>query len=61
MIVCIPEGNAKKDNAGNYEDKSRAPEIYESTYQYLKSLGIEEIWERLTVIGDGKQDGPGME
>ena len=43
MVICVPEGNAKKDQAGNYEDISRAPEIYHSTYQYLKSLGIEEI------------------
>lgn len=43
MVICVPEGNAKKDQAGNYEDISRAPEIYDSTYQYLKSLGIEEI------------------
>ena len=35
MILCVPEGNP--------EDYTRLPEFYDSTYQYLKSLGIEEI------------------
>lgn len=35
MIICVPEGNA--------EDHTRQPEFYNSTYNYLKSLGIEEI------------------
>ena len=35
MILCVPEGNP--------EDPTRLPEFYDSTYQYLKSLGIEEI------------------
>ena len=35
MIICVPEGNP--------EDPTRLPEFYDSTYQYLKSLGIEEI------------------
>ena len=43
MVICVPEGNHKKDKQGEYEDKSRAPEIYDGTYEYLKSLGIEEI------------------
>lgn len=43
MVICAPEGNSKKNQAGKYEDISRAPEIYDSTYEYLKSLGIEEI------------------
>lgn len=43
MIICVPEGNKKRDAAGEYEDKSRKPEIYDSTYNYLKSLGIVEI------------------
>ena len=43
MVICVPEGNSKKNHAGKYEDESRKPEIYDSTYQYLKSLGIEEI------------------
>ena len=36
MIICIPEGNP--------EDQTRLPEYYDSTYNYLKSLGLEEIY-----------------
>lgn len=43
MVICVPKGNSKKDQAGKFEDESRKPEIYDSTYQYLRSLGIEEI------------------
>ena len=43
MVICVPEGNKKRDAAGEYEDKSRKPEVYDGTYNYLKSLGIEEI------------------
>ena len=35
MILCVPEGNP--------EDPTRLPEFYDSTYKYLKSLGIKEI------------------
>lgn len=35
MVICVPEGNP--------EDPTRLPEFYDSTYEYLKSLGIEEI------------------
>lgn len=35
MILCVPEGNP--------EDHTRLPEFYDSTYEYLKSLGIEKI------------------
>lgn len=34
MIICVPEGNPK--------DHTRLPEFYDSTYNYLKSIGIEE-------------------
>lgn len=43
MVICIPEGNASLNAAGKLEDPSRDPQIYDSTYNYLKSLGIEEI------------------
>ncbi|MBO7100543.1 MAG: DUF2075 domain-containing protein [Bacteroidales bacterium] len=43
MVICVPEGNNKRDATGEYEDKSRKPEIYDSTYEYLKSIGIKEI------------------
>ena len=35
MILCVPEGSP--------DDHTRLPEFYNSTYNYLKSLGIEEI------------------
>ncbi|MBQ8704259.1 MAG: DUF2075 domain-containing protein [Bacteroidales bacterium] len=35
MIICVPEGNAN--------DHTRLPEFYDGTYEYLKSIGIEEI------------------
>ena len=35
MILCVPEGNP--------EDSTRLPEFYDSTYEYLKSLGLKDI------------------
>lgn len=35
MIICVPEGTS--------DDHTRLPGYYDSTYQYLKSLGVEEI------------------
>ena len=35
MIICVPEGKAG--------DHTRKPEFYDGTYEYLKSLGLEEI------------------
>lgn len=35
MIIVIPHGNS--------EDPTRKPEFYDSTYKYLKSIGIEEL------------------
>ena len=43
MVICIPEGNKNKTPNGFFEDTTRLPEYYDGTYQYLKSLGIEEI------------------
>ena len=43
MVICIPEGNANKTPSGFWEDSTRLPEFYDGTYQYLKSLGINEI------------------
>ena len=37
MIIYIPEGNPM--------DPTTAPELYDTTYEYLKSIGIEEIYE----------------
>jgi len=43
MIICVPEGNGNKNSSGFWEDSTRLPEYYNGTYQYLKSLGIEEL------------------
>lgn len=43
MVICIPEGNKNKTPNGFFEDSTRLPEFYDGTYQYLKSLKIEEI------------------
>ena len=43
MIICVPEGNPNKTKNGFWEDSTRLPEYYDGTYQYLKSLGIDEI------------------
>lgn len=43
MVICVPEGNSNKTASGFWEDSTRLPEYYDGTYQYLKSLGIEEI------------------
>jgi hypothetical protein len=43
MVICVPEGNSHLDASGQLEDKSRDPQIYDGIYNYLKSLGIEEI------------------
>ena len=43
MVICVPEGNPNKNVSGFWEDRTRLPEYYDGTYQYLKSLGIEEI------------------
>ena len=43
MIICVPEGNSNRTSTGFWEDSTRLPSFYDGTYQYLKSLGIEEI------------------
>lgn len=43
MVICIPAGNPNKTKSGFWEDNTRLPSYYDGTYQYLKSLGIEEI------------------
>ena len=35
MVICVPEGNP--------DDHTRQPVFYDGTYEYLKSIGIEEI------------------
>lgn len=43
MVICVPEGNPNKTVSGFWEDSTRLPEFYNGTYEYLRSLGIEEI------------------
>ena len=43
MVICVPYGNSNKTVSGFWEDSTRLPEYYNGTYEYLKSLGIEEI------------------
>ncbi len=43
MVICVPTGNPNISLNGFPEDKTRLPEFYDGTYQYLKSLGINEI------------------
>ena len=43
MIICVPEGNSHRTASGFWEDSTRLPRYYDGTYQYLKSLGIEEL------------------
>ena len=43
MVICVPYGNNKKTSDGFPEDPTRLPQFYNGTYEYLKSLGLEEI------------------
>lgn len=43
MVICIPAGNGNKNASGFWEDSTRLPEFYDGTYEYFRSLGIEEI------------------
>ena len=43
IIICIPKGNSRLTPEGFPEDPTRLPEFYDGTYEYLKSLGLEEI------------------
>ena len=43
MVICVPTGNPNKTVSGFWEDSTRLPEYYDGTYNYLKSIGIEEI------------------
>ena len=42
MVIFIPEGSPCKED-GTLIDPTRDPQFYDCTYEYLKSLGIEEI------------------
>lgn len=43
IVICVPEGNHRKNAEGFDEDPTRLPAFYDGTYEYLKSLGIVEL------------------
>ena len=43
LVICVPEGNSNKTVDGFPEDATRLPEFYNGTYEYLRSIGLEEI------------------
>lgn len=43
MVICVPVGNSNKTVSGFPEDATRLPEFYNGTYEYLKSIGLDEI------------------
>lgn len=43
IVICVPEGNGRLTPEGFDEDPTRLPAFYNGTYEYLKSLGLEEI------------------
>lgn len=43
IVICVPYGNSNTTPEGFPEDPTRLPEYYDGSYEYLKSLGLEEI------------------
>lgn len=43
LVICIPAGNSNLTPEGFPEDSTRVPEVFDGTYEYLKSLGLEEL------------------
>ena len=43
IVICVPTGNWNLTPEGFPEDPTRLPEFYDSTFDYLKSLGIREL------------------
>ncbi|MDE5773433.1 MAG: DUF2075 domain-containing protein [Muribaculaceae bacterium] len=43
MVICVPEGNGRVTPEGFPEDPTRQPFFYDSTYEYFKRLGINEL------------------
>ncbi len=43
LVICVPEGNSNKTHEGFPEDSTRLPIYYNSTYEYLKKIGLTEI------------------
>ncbi|MCQ2172403.1 MAG: DUF2075 domain-containing protein [Bacteroidales bacterium] len=46
MVICVPEGNNNRNIDGEYQDPTRKPTFYDSTYEYLHDvIGIRNINE----------------
>ncbi|MDE6576567.1 MAG: DUF2075 domain-containing protein, partial [Muribaculaceae bacterium] len=43
MVICVPKGNDRTTSEGFPEDPTRLPAFYDSTYEYFKRIGIDEI------------------
>lgn len=43
MVICVPKGNQRKTPEGFPEDPTRLQTFYDSTYEYFKRIGMEEI------------------
>lgn len=43
LVICMPEGNPRMNTEGFPEDPTRLPSFYDSTYHYLRSIGIDEL------------------
>lgn len=43
IVICVPAGNSNLTPEGFPEDPTRSPELYDGVYNYLKSVGLEEI------------------
>lgn len=43
MVICVPEGNGRTTPEGFPEDPTRLPSFYDSTYEYFKGIGINEL------------------
>jgi len=43
MVICVPTGNGNKTVGGFPEDATRLPKYYDGTFEYLKSLGLNEL------------------
>lgn len=43
IVICVPKGNSNLTPEGFSEDPTRIPALYNSTYEYLKGIGMEEL------------------
>lgn len=43
MVICVPEGNGRLTAEHFPEDATRLPQFYDGTYDYLKSLGMDDL------------------